>query len=425
MPRGAAVLPARSAACITAVLEPDVIAYILCRFDGGATECVAWLSRGAATSKNWRASVQLALASEAGRDAYLAAGAAFVQRLPAFLEAKARINRNTSDGLLLHCRAFPDEMRAFAPVEAVQMAALRTLLCVAMRARHPLAYWKKLADVLADVMRALPQSQGVQQRACEAISCMAAWCQEDLYDAGGVSLVVRAMTRFEPSAEAVGALTRLMARNQGLHGAEIVDDVQDAAVDAGVVPLLVAAMGRHPDSTGFISASIQCLHSLLPEHADLVVQAGAADAMFDIVRRRTEAVAAATLREDWAVVMQSDPLPQEALELLIAMHKYERSRHCDFFAASTGMRVCIAHAHADAARGAWYVLMLVEHIAARRAHSMSRVIHEGLVPLLRAVLQRGHHEAGGAALRLQHWISARPQFSQLVSTLSPLSLSSR
>jgi len=402
------VLPA----CITAALPPEILVYVLCRFEGGA-KSVAQLCQGAATSKHWFASVKLALANEVWCVPYVAAGEAFVLKLPEFL-ANATIGPITNDGLTKSCRDFPREMRAFAASKPVQIAAIPTLISIAACATRTIYFGKSLACVLVHVMQAQPHDEEVQQRACEGICTVSPLYQKQLLDAGAVPVMVKAMMRFAPSPKALGALSRMMSIHKGIYGARIAEDVQGTVIDAGVVPLLVTAMTQHQDNRDFIAACVDCLRLLPTSYADLLVQAGVADSLFAILRANSEAAARAASQIDLAAVLECGSLTQKVLELLIAMQKHERYRHIDFFATSAGMEACLAHAHEDKGHIAWNVLTLVEHMTARHTHVMFAVINLGLVPLLLAVLKRGHETAVQAALRLLHKLSNCAQFSPLV-----------
>jgi len=180
------VLPA----CITAALPPEILVYVLCRFEDG-TKSVAKLSQGAATSKHWLATVKLVLANEVWCAAHVVAGEAFVLKLPEFL-ANATIGPITNDGLTKSCRDFPREMRAFAASKPVQIAAIPTLISIAACATRTIYFGKSLACVLVHVMQAQPHDEEVQQRACEGICTVSPLYQEQLLDAGAVPVMVKA-----------------------------------------------------------------------------------------------------------------------------------------------------------------------------------------------------------------------------------------
>ena len=337
-------------------------------------------------------------------------------KLPEFL-ANASTKTITNDRPTTDCPDFPREMRAFAASKPVQIAALPMLITIAACATRTNYFCKSLACVLVHVMQAQPHDEEVQQCACEAVCTISPLYQEQLLDAGAVPVVVKAMMRFAPSPKAVGALSRMMAIYKGVYGARIAADVQGSVIDAGVVPLLVTAMTQQ-DNRDFIAACVDCLCLLPTSHADLLVQAGVADSLFAILRANSEAAAHAASQIDLAAMLNRGSLTQKVLELLVAMQKHERYWHIDFFATSAGMEACLAHAHAHKGYIAWNVLTLVEHMAARHTHVMFAVIHLGLVPLLLAVLKRGHETAVKAALRLLHKLSTCAQFSPLVHTSS-------
>jgi len=203
-----------------------------------------------------------------------------------------------------------------------------------------------------------------------------------------VGLLVQAMTRFEPSWTAVGALANMMTTQSGLHAADTAANVQGAVIEAGVVPLLVAAMAKHTDDKSFLSACMECLRIFARHNADLLVKAGVADTLFDILHARTRAVVAAamslegggfTQAEMDELMLVGDSLPVEALQLLCVMQKYEGYRPIDFFAASAGIEACFAHACAAMSAIALNVLTLVEYIAAHQAAMMFCMIDLGLV----------------------------------------------
>jgi hypothetical protein len=221
-------------------------------------------------------------------------------------------------------------MRGFALVKEVQLAAIPTLVKIAARyVQYPEFIKTSLAGVLVDVMKAQSHDKNVQDAACEAMGLISCSCQSELFEAGAVGLLVQAMTRFEPSCTAVGALAHMATTPGGLHDSDAAINIQWAVIEAGVVPLLVVAMAKHADDRSFLSACMQCLRTLARHNADLLVKAGVPDALFDILHARSRAVAAAAKSLEGGGFTHA--LPVEALKLLCVMQQYEGCRPIDFF----------------------------------------------------------------------------------------------
>ncbi|XP_060940953.1 armadillo repeat-containing protein 6 [Limanda limanda] len=144
-------------------------------------------------------------------------------------------------------------------------------------------------NVLIDAAKAHPDNSSVLAELCSTLSRLAVrneFCQ-DICDMGGLKFM---MTLLADSYETAELVRQVMNAIKAVAGN---DDVKDAVVNAGGVPLIVIAMNRHISNPAVCESSCACLSVLAlrkPENCQAIMENGGALAAVEAMKAHTKFV---------------------------------------------------------------------------------------------------------------------------------------